>query len=175
MKAAPPGSSFVHGSAPWIPTQARGRGDFRGNACASRCYLKDILGRTIDSFSVRSEMGGSSAPAQCADGTDNDADGLVDYPNDPGCSSSADTDEANAPPAGITLTANGYKAKGFHKVDLTWSGAAGTNVDVYRNGVRVATTPNDRLHTRTCRARRAWASRTRTRCARRARRRARGR
>lgn len=34
----------------------------------------------------------------CSDGLDNDGDGLTDYPSDPGCSSSADTDEFNAPP-----------------------------------------------------------------------------
>lgn len=35
---------------------------------------------------------------QCSDGVDNDGDGLVDYPNDPGCSSSSDDDEYNPPP-----------------------------------------------------------------------------
>ena len=33
----------------------------------------------------------------------------------------------------ITLTANGYKVKGKHTIDLSWSGAA--LVDIYRNGV----------------------------------------
>ncbi len=32
---------------------------------------------------------------QCSDGTDNDGDELIDYPNDPGCSSYADDDETN--------------------------------------------------------------------------------
>ncbi|RLI78392.1 hypothetical protein DRP05_07405 [Archaeoglobales archaeon] len=36
---------------------------------------------------------------QCSDGIDNDQDGLVDYPNDPGCSSPQDNDEYNAPPS----------------------------------------------------------------------------
>lgn len=35
------------------------------------------------------------APAACADGVDNDSDGLVDFPGDPGCSSAADTDEVD--------------------------------------------------------------------------------
>ena len=34
---------------------------------------------------------------QCSDGVDNDSDGLTDYPNDPGCSSTTDNDEYNAP------------------------------------------------------------------------------
>ncbi len=37
-------------------------------------------------------------PPACSDGADNDSDGLTDYPADPGCSSSSDTDEFNAPP-----------------------------------------------------------------------------
>jgi serine protease len=48
---------------------------------------------------------------------------------------------------GITLSAAGYKVKGSQTVDLTWSGAAGTSVDVYRDGVRVTTTANDGAHT----------------------------
>jgi mannan endo-1,4-beta-mannosidase len=36
-------------------------------------------------------------PAQCADGSDNDRDGLVDL-NDPGCTSASDNDESNPPP-----------------------------------------------------------------------------
>ena len=47
----------------------------------------------------------------------------------------------------ITLSANGYKVKGAQRVDVTWSGALSTKIDVYRNGVRVATTANDRFHT----------------------------
>ncbi len=35
------------------------------------------------------------AAAVCADGVDNDSDGLVDFPNDPGCSSAADTNEVD--------------------------------------------------------------------------------
>jgi len=36
---------------------------------------------------------------QCSDGVDNDGDGLLDYPNDPGCISSTDDNEYNVPPA----------------------------------------------------------------------------
>ena len=36
-----------------------------------------------------------SALTACNDGTDNDSDGVVDYPNDPGCSSASDGDETN--------------------------------------------------------------------------------
>jgi hypothetical protein len=37
------------------------------------------------------------ATYQCSDGIDNDGDGLIDYPNDPGCSSNTDNDEYNEP------------------------------------------------------------------------------
>jgi hypothetical protein len=41
-----------------------------------------------------------AAPAiyACNDGSDNDNDGLTDFPSDPGCSSSTDTNEYNVPP-----------------------------------------------------------------------------
>ncbi|HUF69602.1 MAG TPA: S8 family serine peptidase [Longimicrobiales bacterium] len=46
------------------------------------------------------------------------------------------------PSGGFTLSATGYKVRGLPKADLTWSGASSTNVDVYRNGALIATTPN---------------------------------
>jgi len=33
-------------------------------------------------------------PPQCSDGIDNDGDGLIDYPQDPGCQSPQDDDES---------------------------------------------------------------------------------
>jgi len=51
------------------------------------------------------------------------------------------------PPGAISLTATGYKQKGTRYVDLAWSGASGTSVDVFRNGTRLTTTANDGAHT----------------------------
>jgi subtilisin family serine protease len=51
------------------------------------------------------------------------------------------------PPGGITLSASGYKVKGLQKADLAWSGATSTNVDIFRNAVKIATTANDGAHT----------------------------
>jgi subtilisin family serine protease len=67
-------------------------------------------------------------------------------------SSATDTDSQNVTVSsgsveGITLSASGRKVRGVHHVDLTWSGASGTNVDVYRNGAAVATTTNDGEYT----------------------------
>ncbi|MCG9696087.1 S8 family serine peptidase [Shewanella sp. Isolate11] len=40
----------------------------------------------------------------------------------------------------FTISANGYKSRGVKNVDLTFSGAAGASVDVYRDGSQIATT-----------------------------------
>jgi extracellular elastinolytic metalloproteinase len=47
----------------------------------------------------------------------------------------------------ITLAASGRKVQGRHNIDLTWSGATSTNVDVFRNGSLLITTANDGAHT----------------------------
>jgi PKD repeat protein len=45
--------------------------------------------------------------------------------------------------AAMTLTASGSKIRGFHVADLAWSGAAGSLVDIVRDGAIIATTDND--------------------------------
>jgi extracellular elastinolytic metalloproteinase len=56
-----------------------------------------------------------------------------------------------APPPPYTLSVVGRKVKSKRFADLTWSGAwngvPGGSVDIYRNNVRVVTTPNDGVHT----------------------------
>jgi hypothetical protein len=47
----------------------------------------------------------------------------------------------------ITLSAAGYKVQGLQKADLSWSGASGSSIAVYRNGVKIATTANDGAYT----------------------------
>ena len=47
----------------------------------------------------------------------------------------------------ISLTASGYKAKGFQTVDLSWGPVTSTSVDVYRDGVVIVTTSNDGTYT----------------------------
>jgi len=42
----------------------------------------------------------------------------------------------------ITLTATAYKIKAAKYADLNWSGATGANVNIYRNGVLIATVAN---------------------------------
>ena len=47
----------------------------------------------------------------------------------------------------ITLSGAGRTTRGKHFVDLTWSGATSSNVEIRRNGVVRATTANDGAHT----------------------------
>ncbi len=56
------------------------------------------MGHTAASAVVSVMFNASSPPPQCSDGIDNDGDGLVDFPADPGCSSTTDDDEFNPPP-----------------------------------------------------------------------------
>jgi hypothetical protein len=46
-------------------------------------------------------------------------------------------------PGQITLTASGRRVQGRHTVDLTWSGAISADIDIYRDGVVIATVPNN--------------------------------
>ncbi len=43
---------------------------------------------------------------------------------------------------GITLSATGFKVKGFQHVELAWSGATAPSVDIRRNGVPIRTVSN---------------------------------
>jgi len=62
-----------------------------------------------------------------------------------GGSSAVCTNEVSATTnagAAISASGNGYKVKGVQNVDVTWSGATGTDVDIHRNNT-VITTAND--------------------------------
>ena len=48
------------------------------------------------------EIGTSPSASECSDGIDNDADSKIDFPADPGCSSSADNDETDVQPPPTT-------------------------------------------------------------------------
>ena len=51
------------------------------------------------------------------------------------------------PTSNITLTVTGRTDATKHYITHNWSGATGTNVDFWRNGVRINSTPNDGRHT----------------------------
>jgi PKD repeat protein len=50
-----------------------------------------------------------------------------------------DDPEPEPEPNAIQLDASGYRVRGVHHVDLSWSGANSSSVDVYRNGTFVTT------------------------------------
>src|SRR5439155_17010279 len=47
----------------------------------------------------------------------------------------------------ITLSAAKRKVEGINTVRLTWSGATSTDIDVYRDGIVIATVPNTGTYT----------------------------
>jgi hypothetical protein len=56
-------------------------------------------------------------------------------------------------PTGISLSVTGWLQENRHHMRLTWSGASGSTVDLYRNGARVRSTENDRKYINTLRYR----------------------
>jgi hypothetical protein len=46
-------------------------------------------------------------------------------------------------PGVITLSAHGGRVQGRHTVDLSWSGSNAASIDIYRDGVVIATVPNN--------------------------------
>jgi hypothetical protein len=68
------------------------------------------------------------APKACSDGIDNDGDGKVDYPADPGCSSPSDNDEYNAPPTYNTVLLNKpAKTTRSRRATFGWGAKLGTS------------------------------------------------
>ena len=83
------------------------------------------------------------ALAQCLNRVDDDADGRVDYPSDPGCAAAADRDETDE---GITGCANDLDDDGDSLIDYPLdlgceSAADQDEVDVCGQGVRVVDYP----------------------------------
>ena len=62
-------------------------------------------------------------------------------------STSQEVTVASDPTVGINLNADWRKLGTVYYGDLTWSGATGMNVDVYRNDRLITTTANDGAHT----------------------------
>lgn len=67
--------------------------------------------------------------------------------NEGASGSTSRTVTVTSSPGGIILSAVGRKVRAVNQSDLTWSGAAGSNVDIFRNGVKLTTTANDGQHT----------------------------
>ncbi|MGH7855860.1 MAG: hypothetical protein ACREQY_00910, partial [Candidatus Binatia bacterium] len=67
-----------------------------GQCCENdnQCISRSCPGGTCESEEVEPTPVPTPAP-QCSDDVDNDGDGLVDFPNDPGCASDADSSETD--------------------------------------------------------------------------------
>ena len=71
-------------------------------------------------------------PAKCNNGIDDDSDGKIDYPNDPGCTSPSDDDESDTcPGAGCPVCSDGMDNDGDmltdYPADYGCASAAGTS------------------------------------------------
>lgn len=63
-------------------------------ALAPTAQYDDFLYFVAFPLTAQMSLGGGSTPPECNDGIDNDGDGLVDYPDDPDCSSPLDDSES---------------------------------------------------------------------------------
>ncbi len=57
----------------------------------------DVAGVCQDTVVKNWVADGGTQPTECSDGIDNDGDGRIDFPNDPGCTSSTDNSEGDFP------------------------------------------------------------------------------
>jgi PKD repeat protein len=71
-----------------------------------------------------------------------DDDGATDSASQSVTVSVSGPDDPDDPEA-VSLSAVGYKIRGLKYVDVSWSGATSTSVDIYRNGAVVATVDNN--------------------------------
>src|SRR4030042_2883351 len=63
----------------------------------SKVLWRGLTGKPKESLALTMLSSWREYVSKCADGLDNDKDGLTDYPKDPGCSSLSDEDEYNTP------------------------------------------------------------------------------
>lgn len=93
----------------------------------SKLSIGLILLGACSSFSTGPELSRAGLAGECSDGVDNDGNGLVDYPADPGCESELDPREE--PSATAPACADGIDNDGDGRIDF----------DHNHDGVRGAT------------------------------------
>jgi len=71
-----------------------------GGSCESAVFQSGAFTCT-SGYVCQGPMGMRTCSSQCSDGVDNNGDGRIDYPNDPGCSSIADTIEDTVCPGAM--------------------------------------------------------------------------
>jgi hypothetical protein len=132
------GSTFAEGTSITFAGSASDKED--GNLSSSLIWKSNLDGQigTGATFARKLSVGSHTVTA-----TVTDSRGLTGS-RQIGVSVAASTSTVSPTPAsGITLSGRPYKIKGEHHVDLTWSGATSTSVDIFRDGTRVMRTAND--------------------------------
>lgn len=94
-----------------------------GNGSGGSTTITITITNNADGTSTASADDGDPATADCSDGIDNDFDGAIDYPADPGCSSASDTSEVDSS-SGSTQCSDGVDNDGDGLVDLADSGCS---------------------------------------------------
>lgn len=106
---------------------------------------------TADSLYLIAGGGSTPTPVECSNGLDDDSDGKIDYPNDPGCTSANDTTEAPnpvnpvpgdtiAPTVTITSPTNGATVGRTVSIKAKASDNVGvTKLQIYVDGILKAT------------------------------------
>jgi hypothetical protein len=86
-----------------------------------------VYNRALSSSDIAELYNATASNPQCSDSLDNDSDGLVDYPSDPGCISASDNDETDAdttPPSTPTLSTPTVVSS--TQLNLSWSASTDT-------------------------------------------------
>lgn len=150
-------SNTIPGSPPLAPSDMSVTGETSSTVSLS------FTDNALDEFGFEIWRNGA-APSSCTDGSvvgtagGNSGTGIVNYTDtsaspsttywyfaksfngagdDGTCSNSASTTTDPAPT--ITASGNGYKVRGVHHVEVSWTGVTSGNVDIKRDGVIVGT------------------------------------
>ena len=117
-----------------LPRRGLGRHQGRGRSLDSTFWYVNEYVPTTSSIGWRLRIGafnlGSATPT----------------PTPTATATATATPTATPTPGPITLRGQGKKIGGINTSRLKWRGATSANVDVYRDGVVIATTPNDGLY-----------------------------
>ncbi len=110
----PEGAEFEEDTFSWTPSYNQS-GNYTVTFTASDGSLNSTMNVTITVEDVY--------VPQCSDGIDNDNDGLIDYPEDPGCESPEDDNETDEiiQPLNVTLTADPVEGEAPLDVRFTCS------------------------------------------------------
>src|SRR5438105_2516660 len=123
-----------YSSMPWTVTQASGSITWNSETFAQNQNANAIRWGTLYNFRFDADQ-----PPQ----SNNSTVGFFKTGSPMTTAIQAPIANATPTPTPITLSARKKKINGINSARLTWSGATSANVDVYRNDVLIATTPND--------------------------------